>query len=55
MPKIYDMIADGLFDPSQIITHTMPLADAAKAYDIFDKKKKEHQSCLETLAKIKEQ
>ncbi len=38
MPKIYDMIADGLFDPSQIITHTMPLADAAKAYDIFDKK-----------------
>jgi S-(hydroxymethyl)glutathione dehydrogenase/alcohol dehydrogenase len=38
MPKIYDMIADGLFDPSQIITHTMPLADAAKAYEIFDKK-----------------
>jgi len=38
MPKIYDMIAAGLFDPSQIITHTMPLADAAKAYEIFDKK-----------------
>lgn len=38
MPKIYDMIAVGLFDPSQIITHTMPLADAAKAYEIFDKK-----------------
>ena len=38
MPKIYDMIADGLFDPSQIITHTMPLADDAKAYEIFDKK-----------------
>lgn len=42
MPKIYDMIADGLFDPSQIITHTMPLADAAKAYEIFDKKEDEN-------------
>lgn len=38
MPKIYDMIADNLFDPAQIITHAMPLADAARAYEIFDKK-----------------
>lgn len=38
MPKIYEMIADNLFDPAQIITHAMPLADAARAYEIFDKK-----------------
>lgn len=38
MPKIYEMIADNLFDPAQIITHAMPLADAARAYVIFDKK-----------------
>ena len=38
MPKIYEMIAAGLFDPTQIITHAMPLADAARAYEIFDKK-----------------
>ena len=38
MPKIYEMIADNLFDPSQIITHAMPLTDAACAYEIFDKK-----------------
>lgn len=38
MPKIYDMIEKGEFDPSDIITHTMPLERAAEAYDIFDKK-----------------
>lgn len=38
MPKIYEMIADNLFDPAQIITHAMPLADAARAYEIFNKK-----------------
>ncbi|MCA6773220.1 alcohol dehydrogenase catalytic domain-containing protein [Enterococcus mundtii] len=38
MPKIYDMIAEGLFDPTQIITHSMPLEEAARAYEIFDKK-----------------
>ena len=38
MPKIYEMIADNQFDPAQIITHAMPLADAARAYEIFDKK-----------------
>lgn len=38
MPKIYDMIAEGMFDPTQIITHSMPLEEAARAYEIFDKK-----------------
>ena len=38
MPKIYDMIEKDMFDPTSIITHTMPLERAAEAYDIFDKK-----------------
>lgn len=38
MPKLYDMIEKNVFDPTDIITHTMPLEQAAKAYDIFDKK-----------------
>ncbi|MEN2277648.1 glutathione-dependent formaldehyde dehydrogenase, partial [Enterococcus faecium] len=38
MPKIFEMIAVGLFDPSQMITHSLPLAEAAQAYEIFDKK-----------------
>ena len=38
MPKIYEMIQKGDIDPTAIITHTMPLEEAASAYDIFDKK-----------------
>ncbi|GEP84397.1 alcohol dehydrogenase [Staphylococcus piscifermentans] len=39
MPKLYDMIKDEVFDPTEIITHTMPLEDVKEAYEIFDKKK----------------
>ncbi|WP_028784954.1 zinc-dependent alcohol dehydrogenase [Thalassobacillus devorans] len=38
MPKLYDMVKNNEFDPTDIITHRMPIDDAAKAYDIFDKK-----------------
>ena len=39
MPKLYEMIKNEVFDPTEIITHTMPLEDANQAYDIFDQKK----------------
>tara|TARA_E500000331_G_C16708356_1_gene477024 strand:- start:108 stop:536 length:429 start_codon:yes stop_codon:yes gene_type:complete len=38
MPKLYEMIRNNEFDPSDIITHTMSLEEAAKGYEIFDKK-----------------
>ncbi|MGP4060700.1 zinc-dependent alcohol dehydrogenase [Halobacillus sp. H74] len=38
MPKLYDMVENNEFDPTDIITHSMPLEEAAKGYDIFDKK-----------------
>ncbi len=38
MPKLYEMIKNEVFDPTEIIMHTMPLEDAKKAYDIFDQK-----------------
>ncbi|MFG6117355.1 zinc-dependent alcohol dehydrogenase [Halobacillus sp. MO56] len=38
MPKLYDMVENNEFDPTDIITHRMSIDDAAKAYDIFDKK-----------------
>ncbi|WLR58741.1 alcohol dehydrogenase catalytic domain-containing protein [Guptibacillus hwajinpoensis] len=38
MPKLYDMIENQQFDPKDIITHSMSIEDAAKGYDIFDKK-----------------
>ncbi|WP_277630678.1 alcohol dehydrogenase catalytic domain-containing protein [Atopococcus tabaci] len=42
MPKLYDLILEKAFDPTDIITHTMSLEDAAKAYDMFDKKEDEN-------------
>ncbi|MDK6862875.1 zinc-dependent alcohol dehydrogenase [Nosocomiicoccus ampullae] len=39
MPKLYEMIKNEVFDPTEIITHTMPLEKAKEAYDIFDQKK----------------
>lgn len=38
MPRLYQMLADKKFDPSDIITHKLPLEDAKHGYEIFDTK-----------------
>lgn len=38
MPRLYDMLAEKKIDPSDIITHRLPLDDAKHAYEIFDTK-----------------
>jgi S-(hydroxymethyl)glutathione dehydrogenase/alcohol dehydrogenase len=38
MPKLYEMIEDKEFDPTDIITHRVGLDEAANAYDIFNQK-----------------
>ena len=35
MPMLYDMIVEGKFDPTDIITHKMNLSDASQAYQLF--------------------
>jgi threonine dehydrogenase-like Zn-dependent dehydrogenase len=35
MRPLLDLIENGKIDPSFVITHRMPLADAAKGYKIF--------------------
>lgn len=39
MPKLYEMIKDEVFDPTEIITHTFPLEKADEAYKVFDEKR----------------
>ncbi|WP_316572572.1 zinc-dependent alcohol dehydrogenase [Neobacillus sp. YIM B06451] len=36
MPLLFDKIVSGQFDPTEIISHRLPLDDAAKAYQIFN-------------------
>ena len=38
MPELLEAIADGRLHPEAIISHCMPLADAARGYDIFNEK-----------------
>ncbi|MCY7920073.1 glutathione-dependent formaldehyde dehydrogenase, partial [Bacillus vallismortis] len=38
MPMLYEMVKQKEINPTDIITHKLSLADAPKAYDIFDKK-----------------
>ncbi|WP_078394984.1 alcohol dehydrogenase catalytic domain-containing protein [Shouchella patagoniensis] len=38
MPKLYEMIENNTFDPTDIITHKVKLEDAAEAYRTFDQK-----------------
>ena len=35
MPRLYDMIVQGKIDPTEIITHSMPLEQASDAYRMF--------------------
>ncbi|GAB3060944.1 alcohol dehydrogenase catalytic domain-containing protein [Salinicoccus sesuvii] len=36
MPKLYDMVEKGEIDPTDIITHNVPLKEAEKMYKIFN-------------------
>lgn len=48
MDRIYHQITSGEIDPSKIITHHLPLEDAAHGYDIFNKKE---DNCIKVVLK----
>jgi threonine dehydrogenase-like Zn-dependent dehydrogenase len=41
MPQLLEHIAKGELHPEAIITHTMPLTEAARGYEIFEKKQQD--------------
>jgi 2-desacetyl-2-hydroxyethyl bacteriochlorophyllide A dehydrogenase len=48
MGKLLGMVAEGKMDPSMIITHSMPLDDAPRGYDIFHHRK---ENCIKVVLK----
>ncbi|UFJ42494.1 glutathione-dependent formaldehyde dehydrogenase [Brevibacillus humidisoli] len=38
IPTLYEMIVKGEFDPTDIITHRLPLSEARQGYELFDTK-----------------
>ncbi|KNC09316.1 alcohol dehydrogenase [Klebsiella sp. RIT-PI-d] len=41
LPELLKLIEEGLLRPEEIITHHMPLEEAAKGYEIFEKRKED--------------
>ncbi|RLL45435.1 glutathione-dependent formaldehyde dehydrogenase [Oceanobacillus piezotolerans] len=48
MPELYQQIVQEKFDPTDIITHTLPLHEAEKGYNLFQKKK---DNCIKVVLK----
>ncbi|MFP4975879.1 zinc-dependent alcohol dehydrogenase [Paenibacillus sp. CN-4] len=48
MPMLYQMIKDGKFDPTDIITHRLPLSRAEHAYQVFGDKE---EDCIKVVLK----
>lgn len=48
MPHLYKKIVNGDIDPTKIITHTMPLADASKGYSLFHERE---DDCVKVVLK----
>lgn len=48
MPHIYQMIVADQIDPTEIITHRLPISDAEHAYRIFDRKE---EGCVKVVLK----
>jgi threonine dehydrogenase-like Zn-dependent dehydrogenase len=36
--RVLGMLASGSLDPAPLVTHHMPLDDAAEAYDVYDRR-----------------
>lgn len=48
MPHLYKLLAEGKVDLSDIITHPLPLKEAAYGYEIFDRKM---ENCIKVVLK----
>ncbi len=48
MPRLYQMLAENKVDPSDIITHKLPLNQAKHGYEIFDTKT---DGCIKVVLK----
>lgn len=48
IPELYRMIKEEVFDPTDIITHQIPLSEAERGYEIFDEKM---DDCIKVILK----
>ncbi|MNH44440.1 hypothetical protein D3C79_1066060 [compost metagenome] len=48
MPTLYKMIKENKFDPTDIITHRLPISRAEHGYQVFQEKE---EDCIKVILK----
>jgi S-(hydroxymethyl)glutathione dehydrogenase / alcohol dehydrogenase len=48
MPFLYDLFSSGKVDPSDVVTHVLPLDQAKHGYEVFDTKM---EDCIKVVLK----
>lgn len=48
LPQLYEAIVNGVFDPTDIVTHRLPLDEAEHGYELFDTKR---DQCIKVVLK----
>jgi len=48
MPKMYEMVSTNKIDPTDVITHVIPLSEAKRGYEVFDNKT---DGCIKVVLK----
>lgn len=48
MPELYNLINSGQIDPTEIVTHRMPLERAGEAYEMFNNRE---EGCIKVILK----
>jgi S-(hydroxymethyl)glutathione dehydrogenase/alcohol dehydrogenase len=48
MPKLYEIFSEGKVDPSDVVTHILPLNEAQHGYEIFDTRQ---DNCIKVVLK----
>ncbi len=48
IPRLYKMLKKGKLDPSDIITHRIPLEEAVRGYELFNERK---EGCIKVILK----
>jgi S-(hydroxymethyl)glutathione dehydrogenase / alcohol dehydrogenase len=48
MPYLYDLISQGKVDPGDVVTHVLPIDEAEKGYEYFDKRT---DNCIKVVLK----
>ncbi len=48
MPYMFELVSTGKIDPSDVVSHVLPLSEAKRGYEIFDRRT---DNCIKVVLK----